>query len=208
MPLAETHPSTLFWAGPAILVSAIAIAWAAESVQFFIAPGFALAILAWLQTLPEFAVEAVLAWHQQVQYLLANLTGALQLLTGFGWPVSSTALNVMKTVVGRDSNVPMLCLHECSETPYVFRLFRLYPLECGSAWWWPSQFRWVVRDYSISLKKKLVGGVRTSALGDIENAFSFVGGVGMNIKLAAHYTDGWFSTVDHKALGKRYLLPQ
>jgi len=87
VPLAEAHPSTLFWAGPAILVSAIAIAWAAESAQFFIAQGFALAILAWLQTLPEFAVEAVLAWHQQVQLLLANLTGALRLLTGFGWPV-------------------------------------------------------------------------------------------------------------------------
>ena len=77
----------MLWAGPAILVSAIAIAWAAESAQFFIAQGFALAILAWLQTLPEFAVEAVLAWHQQVQFLLANLTGALRLLTGFGWPV-------------------------------------------------------------------------------------------------------------------------
>ena len=62
VPLAEAHPSTVLWAGPAILVSAIAIAWAAESAQFFIAQGFALAILAWLQTLPEFAVEAVLAW--------------------------------------------------------------------------------------------------------------------------------------------------
>ena len=27
VPLAEAHPSTVFWAGPAILVSAIAIAW-------------------------------------------------------------------------------------------------------------------------------------------------------------------------------------
>jgi len=87
VPLAEAPPSTVLWAGPAILLSAIAIAWAAESAQFFIAQGFALAILAWLQTLPEFAVEAVLAWHQQVQFLLANLTGALRLLTGFGWPV-------------------------------------------------------------------------------------------------------------------------
>jgi cation:H+ antiporter len=65
----------------------VVIAWAAESSQFFIAQGFALAILAWLQTLPEFAVEAVLAWKQQVPLLLANLTGALRLLTGFGWPV-------------------------------------------------------------------------------------------------------------------------
>ena len=63
------------------------IAWAAESAQFFIAQGFALAILAWLQTLPEFAVEAVLAWKQQVPLLMANLTGALRLLTGLGWPM-------------------------------------------------------------------------------------------------------------------------
>ena len=51
------------------------------------AQGFALAIRAWLQTLPEFAVEAVLAWKQQVPLLLANLTGALRLLTGLGWPM-------------------------------------------------------------------------------------------------------------------------
>lgn len=63
------------------------IAWAAESAQFFIAQGFALAILAWLQTLPEFAVEFVLAWHQQVPLLMANLTGALRLLVGLGWPL-------------------------------------------------------------------------------------------------------------------------
>src|SRR6476619_4023458 len=87
VPLAEAHPTTVLWAGPAILVAAIAIAWAAESAQFFIAQGFALAILAWLQTLPGFAVEAVLAWKQQVPLLLANLTGALRLLTGLGWPM-------------------------------------------------------------------------------------------------------------------------
>jgi cation:H+ antiporter len=63
------------------------IAWAAESAQFFVAQGVALAILAWLQTLPEFAVEAVLAWKQQVPLLMANMTGALRLLTGLGWPM-------------------------------------------------------------------------------------------------------------------------
>ena len=83
----QTGPATLLWAGPAILLASVMIAWAAESAQYFVAQGFALAILAWLQTLPEFAVEAVLAWHQQVPLLMANLTGALRLLTGFGWPM-------------------------------------------------------------------------------------------------------------------------
>src|SRR5579862_8630181 len=80
-------PETILWAGPSILFAAMAIAWAAESAQFFIAQGFALAILAWMQTLPEFAGEAVLAWHGQVPFLLAALTGALRLLTGLGWPM-------------------------------------------------------------------------------------------------------------------------
>jgi cation:H+ antiporter len=86
-PLREASPSTALWAAPAILIASLMIAWAAESSQFFIAQGFALAILAWLQTLPEFAVEAVWAWHQQVPLLMANLTGALRLLTGLGWPM-------------------------------------------------------------------------------------------------------------------------
>ena len=82
----ETSPATVLWTAPAILLAALMIAWAAESAQYFVAQGFALAMLAWLQTLPEFAVEAVLAWHQQTHLLLANLTGALRLLTGTGWP--------------------------------------------------------------------------------------------------------------------------
>jgi cation:H+ antiporter len=86
-PLEQTSPGTALWATPAILLAAMLIAWAAESAQFFIAQGFALAILAWLQTLPEFAVEFVLAWNQRVDLLLANLTGALRLLTGLGWPM-------------------------------------------------------------------------------------------------------------------------
>ncbi len=83
----QVGPETALWATPAILVAAIIIAWAAEAAQFYVAQGFALAILAWLQTLPEFAVEAVLAWKQQVPLLLAGLTGALRLLTGLGWPM-------------------------------------------------------------------------------------------------------------------------
>src|SRR2546427_6868216 len=83
----ESSPLAVLWTGPSILVAAMLIAWAAESAQFFIAQGFALAILAWLQTLPEFAVEAVLAKNQQVDLLLAGLTGAIRLLIGLGWPM-------------------------------------------------------------------------------------------------------------------------
>ncbi|HEY3453073.1 MAG TPA: hypothetical protein VGK64_00615 [Bryobacteraceae bacterium] len=85
--LSETSPWAALWTAPCILIASLLIAWGAESAQFFVAQGFALAILAWMQTLPEFAVEAVLAWKQQTDLLLANLTGALRLLTGLAWPV-------------------------------------------------------------------------------------------------------------------------
>src|SRR3954465_2665871 len=80
------------WTFPSILLSAFIIAWAAEAAQFLISQGLALAILAWLQTLPEFAVEAVIAWQagkdpSKTHLAIANFTGSLRLLVGLGWPL-------------------------------------------------------------------------------------------------------------------------
>ena len=54
--------------------------------------GLALAVLALVQTFPEFAVEAVIAWKAgkepaMVHLAIANFTGSLRLLTGLGWPM-------------------------------------------------------------------------------------------------------------------------
>ena len=80
------------WTFPSILASAFLVAWGAEAAQFLISQGLALAILAWLQTLPEFAVEAVIAWEAgaepvRAHLAVANLTGAIRLLLGLGWPM-------------------------------------------------------------------------------------------------------------------------
>ena len=91
------------WTFPSILFSAFMIAWGAEAAQFMISQGLALAILAWLQTLPEFAVEAVIAWEAgsdpmqcfvaapppgcHSHLAIANYTGAIRLLIGLGWPM-------------------------------------------------------------------------------------------------------------------------
>jgi cation:H+ antiporter len=80
------------WTFPSILFSAFLVAWGAEAAQFLISQGLALAILAWLQTLPEFAVEAVIAWEAgkdptRAHLAVANLTGAIRLLLGLGWPM-------------------------------------------------------------------------------------------------------------------------
>jgi len=80
------------WTFPSILVSAFFLVWGAEAAQFLISQGLALALLAWLQTLPEFAVEAVIAWDagrdpERAHLAIANLTGAIRLLIGLGWPM-------------------------------------------------------------------------------------------------------------------------
>jgi cation:H+ antiporter len=80
------------WTFPSILLSAFLVAWGAEAAQFLMSQGLALAILAWLQTLPEFAVEAVIAWEaggnpERAHLAIANLTGAIRLLLGLGWPM-------------------------------------------------------------------------------------------------------------------------
>jgi len=83
---AESGAAAL-WTFPSVLLSAFVIAWAAEGAQFFMGRGLALAILAWLQTLPEFAVEADIAWRGDVSNMTANFTGSLRLLVGLGWPM-------------------------------------------------------------------------------------------------------------------------
>jgi cation:H+ antiporter len=67
----------------------IVIGWAAELIAVHLSAGMALAVLAWLQTSPEFAVEASIAWSRNSELALANLTGSLRLLLGLGWPVIS-----------------------------------------------------------------------------------------------------------------------
>lgn len=77
----------LLWTFPLLMAASIVIGWAAEVTAVHLSAGIALAILAWLQTTPEFAVEATIAWSQDVHLALANLTGSLRLLIGFGWPM-------------------------------------------------------------------------------------------------------------------------
>src|SRR5205823_9253250 len=88
----KTSALSSLWTFPSILLSAFVIAWGAEAAQFLISQGMALAILAWLQTMPEFAVEAVIAWQagkdpSKTHLVIANFTGSLRLLVGLGWPM-------------------------------------------------------------------------------------------------------------------------
>src|SRR6266542_798985 len=80
------------WPFPAVIGSTVLIAWATEVAAFFISRGMSLAILAFLQVSPEFAVEAVLARNaardpSQLRFVTANFTGSNRLLVGGALPV-------------------------------------------------------------------------------------------------------------------------
>jgi len=75
----------------AVIAAALLISWGAEAAQFFVSQGLAVAVIALLQVVPEFMVEAVIAWQAgkdgRVDLVFANATGSNRLLTGFGWPL-------------------------------------------------------------------------------------------------------------------------
>lgn len=82
-----------FWPFPAVFTSAFMLAWATEIAQFFVSRGLAIALLALLEVLPEFSVEAAISYNavddpaQWLPQITANFTGANRLLVGLGIPL-------------------------------------------------------------------------------------------------------------------------
>src|SRR4051812_12913019 len=80
------------WAVPlasfvAVITASLLLSWSAEAAEFLISQGLIVAIIALLQVLPEFMIEAVFAWRRDLDNMMANLTGSNRLLMGFGWPM-------------------------------------------------------------------------------------------------------------------------
>jgi cation:H+ antiporter len=97
-----TEPEPILGAvlfGLAIVGSAFVLSWAAEIIQLDIASGLALALLALIAILPEYAVDFVFTAQAGREFAetggpteagtlaLANMTGGNQLLIGLGWPL-------------------------------------------------------------------------------------------------------------------------
>ena len=90
----------------AVITSALLMSWAAEAAEFSISQGLAIAIVALLQVVPEFMVEAVIAWHKDIDLMMANVTGSNRLLMGVGWPmifVTADVYSRMRTKKGISS---------------------------------------------------------------------------------------------------------
>src|SRR5438445_10923074 len=82
-----------FFTFGAVVAASLLIAWAAEASAFSISKGLALALVAIVQTIPEYFVEGTITWKAGkdpliwVPNVIANFTGANRLLTGLGWPL-------------------------------------------------------------------------------------------------------------------------
>lgn len=95
--IAGIHPEAILAAaifGLAILAAAFLLSWGAETAEMDISQGLALAIIAIIAVLPEYAVDFVLAWkaggspeEAQKGLAIANMTGGNRLLIGVGWPI-------------------------------------------------------------------------------------------------------------------------
>ncbi|HEV3401029.1 MAG TPA: hypothetical protein VG078_04335 [Acidimicrobiales bacterium] len=99
------HPLEALLFGLSIVGAAFILAWAAEVAQLDISAGAAIAVLAFIAVLPEYAVDLIFAWkggnaveefgasclppgttgESPCSLALANMTGANRLLIGVGW---------------------------------------------------------------------------------------------------------------------------
>jgi cation:H+ antiporter len=92
--LSGSHPADVVAAavfGVAIVGAAFLLAWAAEALELDVSKGVALAVLALIAVLPEYAVDFTFAWKagsnpdEYAPLALANMTGGNRLLIGVGW---------------------------------------------------------------------------------------------------------------------------
>ena len=93
IPGAEAAPVLdLLAFGTAIVAAAFLLAWAAEAVQKDMSGALAIALLALIAVLPEYAVDLFYAFRSgsdpdYLHFAAANMTGSNRLLLGFGWPL-------------------------------------------------------------------------------------------------------------------------
>jgi cation:H+ antiporter len=105
--LRQSTYTVAFFTFGAVIAASLLIAWAAEASEFSISKGLALAIVAIVQTIPEYFVEGTIAWKAGrdpftwVPNVIANFTGANRLLTGLGWPLILFTVMIQKRRNGK-----------------------------------------------------------------------------------------------------------
>jgi cation:H+ antiporter len=117
--------------GISIFGAAFLLSWAAELAQMEVPQALALAFLALIAVLPEYAVDIYFAWQAgkdpaYISYATANMTGANRLLIGLGWAIIVIAfwLKTGKRVVnlGKDQKVEIIALGAATLYSFVIPL--------------------------------------------------------------------------------------
>ncbi len=93
--LAHLHTSPQLMAllaGAAVLASSFLLLWACDAAQEDVSQALALAAVALIAVLPEYAVDIYFTWQagkfpdsDYSQYAIANMTGANRLIIGVAW---------------------------------------------------------------------------------------------------------------------------
>lgn len=85
-------PMTALLSGMAILAASFLLLWACDAAQADISQALALAVVALIAVLPEYAVDMYFTWQagqypnsSYAHYAIANMTGANRLLIGCAW---------------------------------------------------------------------------------------------------------------------------
>jgi cation:H+ antiporter len=78
--------------GASVVAAAVLLSWAAEAAQVDISGSLAIALLALIAVLPEYAVDLYFSFTAgsdptYTQFAAANMTGSNRLLIGIGWPL-------------------------------------------------------------------------------------------------------------------------
>jgi len=116
--LSGSHPTEAAGAvlfGLAVVGAAFLLAWGAEALELDVSRGLALAVLALIAVLPEYAVDFTFAWKAggdpdtYAPLALANMTGGNRLLIGIGWPlvVLLAAWRIRRIARGRGYQGPV-----------------------------------------------------------------------------------------------------
>jgi cation:H+ antiporter len=109
--------------GVSILAAAFLLGWSLETAELDIPQGLAVALIALIAVLPEYAVDAVLAFKTGADPLgkeaseglaIANMTGANRLLIGLAWPlvflVFALKSKSWKLIISRERSLELVFL--------------------------------------------------------------------------------------------------
>lgn len=220
---AELDPRlTVLVTGSAILGASFLLLWACDAAQKDISQALALAVVALIAVLPEYAVDMYFTWQagqypesNYAQYAIANMTGANRLLIGVAWAVIAAIFWIKAgrgVVLEKDRQTEVLFLGMA--TLYAF----LIPVKGSLAWYdglvFIGLYAWYIRiasrrpceDFDLEGPAELLGQL-TRKKRRIATAILFLFSAGVILASAEPFSESLVAT--GKQLGiNEFLLVQ